>query len=105
MKKRLFLLKAIYSAGATAFILLFFFYIYLAGMLAEGEINVFVAAAAIGGVFAAGKAMIPFMTELEAMIGGMERAIKREKERERETVYELRIVRDFRPVAKRGYSE
>lgn len=105
MKKRLFLLKAIYSAGATAFILLFFFYIYLAGLLAEGEINVFVAAAAIGGVIAAGKAMIPFMTELEGMIAGLERAIERKQERERAAVYELRIVRDFRPEAQRRYSE
>ena len=32
--------------------LLFFFYMYLAGLLAEGEINLFVAAAAIGGVIA-----------------------------------------------------
>lgn len=99
MKKRLFLLKAIYSAGATAFILLFFFYMYLAGLLAEGEINLFVAAAAIGGVIAAGKAMIPFMTELEGMIAGLERAIERKRERERAAAYELRIVRDFRPGA------
>ncbi len=99
MKKRLFLLKAIYSAGATAFILLFFFYMYLAALLAEGEISLFVAAAALGGVIAAGKAMCPFMTELEDMIGKLERAIERKKARERAAAYELRIVRDYRTGA------
>ena len=99
MKKRLFLLKAIYSAGATAFILLFFFYMYLAALLAEGEISLFVAVAALGGVIAAGKAMCPFMTELEDMIDRLERAIERKKARERAAAYELRIVRDYRTGA------
>ena len=99
MKKRLFILKAIYSAGATAFIFLFFFYMYLAGLLAEGEINLLVAAAAIGGVIAAGKAMCPFMTELEDMIDRLEKAIERKAERERAAACELRIVKDLRPGA------
>ena len=97
MKKRLFILKMIESATALAFIFLFFFYMYLASLLAEGEINLFVAAAAIGGVIAAGRALCPFFEGMEELIADLERAIRRKEAREREAVYELRIVKDLRP--------
>lgn len=105
MKKRLFILEAIYSAVGMAYIVLFFFYMYLVSLLAAGEINLFVTAAALGGVIAAGKAMCPLMERLEDTIEKLKEAIKRKKERARAAAHELRIVRAYHTEMERGAAD
>ena len=99
MKKRLYILKAIDAAGNLALILLFFFYMYLASALAEGEINLLVMVAACGGIYAAAKWLCDFLPELEGLTETLEEAIERKTARERAEVYELWIVKDLRPGA------
>ena len=99
MKKRLFFLKMIEVATAFPIILLFLSYLYIVWMMTWGEINLFIAAAAIGGVIAACKAMFRFMTELEDMIERLERAIERKRERERADASKLRNRKYIRKSA------
>ena len=86
---------------ATAFpiILLFLSYLYILLMMTWGEINLFITAAAIGGVIAAGRVIFRFMIEIEDMIERLERAIERKRERERAAGSELRNRKYIRKSA------
>ena len=77
MKKRYYILLAVSIAAKLAMIGLFFFIMWLACLVVDGNIHTLAAVAAVGGALAAGKRIFVFLPGVDALVSKMERAMKR----------------------------